>query len=71
MPLLLGKVAFIIPGGVGVVEASMVALYHALGIPSMMAALVVLAYRLLSFWIPSLAGFAVAAWLENRPARNQ
>ena len=33
LPLLLGKVAFIIPGGVGVVESSMAALYTGLGVP--------------------------------------
>ena len=65
LPLLLGKVAFILPGGVGVVETSMAALYTGLGIPHATAVIVVLGYRLISFWIPSLAGFPIAAYLER------
>ncbi len=34
LPLLLGKVAFFIPGGVGVVESSMAVLYTRVGSPS-------------------------------------
>ncbi len=74
LPLLLGKVAFIIPGGVGVVESSMAALYTGLGIPQATAVVVVLGYRLISFWIPSLAGFPIAAYLQrfqSRPSQNQ
>jgi len=65
LPLLLGKVAFIIPGGVGVVESSMAVLYTGLGIPPATAAVVVLAYRLISFWGPSLTGFPIAAYLQH------
>ncbi len=74
LPLLLGKVAFILPGGVGVVESSMMALYNGMGVPQATTVVVVLSYRLLSFWIPSLAGFPVAAYLQksqNRSARIQ
>ncbi len=70
LPLLLGKIAFILPGGVGVVETSMAALYNALGIPNATTVVVVLGYRLISFWIPSLIGFPTAAYLQrshNRP----
>jgi glycosyltransferase 2 family protein len=70
LPLLLGKVAFILPGGVGVVESSMAVLYHGLGVPSATAAVVVLGYRLISFWGPSLTGFPVAAYLENSVGRS-
>jgi glycosyltransferase 2 family protein len=66
LPLLLGKVAFIIPGGLGVVESSMAVLYTGLGVPQAMAVVVVLGYRLISFWIPSLLGFAVAAYLSRK-----
>ncbi len=65
LPLLLGRMAFVIPGGVGVVESSMAALYSSLGIPSANAVIVVLGYRLISFWLPSLLGFPVAAYLSN------
>ncbi len=65
LPLLLGKVAFILPGGVGVVESSMVALYSGLGVPPGMSVVVVLGYRVISFWIPSLLGFPIAAYLQG------
>jgi uncharacterized protein (TIRG00374 family) len=65
LPMLLGKVAFIIPGGVGVVESSMAVLYNGLGVPPETTVVVVLGYRLISFWIPSLAGFPIAAYLQR------
>ncbi len=70
LPLLLGKVAFILPGGVGVVESSMVVLYNELGVPPATTVVVVLGYRLISFWIPSLAGFPIAAYLERSQSRS-
>jgi uncharacterized membrane protein YbhN (UPF0104 family) len=71
LPLLLGKMAFVVPGGVGVVEGSMAALYDGLGIPDPITVVVVLGYRLISFWLPSLSGFPVAAYLgrTGRTAR--
>lgn len=69
LPLLLGRIAFILPGGVGVVETSMVALYTGLGIPNATAVVVVGGYRLISFWIPSLVGFPIATSLQR--ARNK
>jgi uncharacterized membrane protein YbhN (UPF0104 family) len=69
LPLLLMKVAFIIPGGVGVVESSMAVLYNGLGVPPSTTVVVVLGYRLISFWIPSLAGFPIAAYLERSQSR--
>lgn len=65
LPLLLGKMAFMVPGGVGVVEGGMAALYTSLGVPSPVTVVVVLGYRLISFWLPSLAGFPVAAYLQK------
>lgn len=63
LPLLVGKIA-IIPGGLGVVEGGMVGMYHALGVPTATAVTVVLAYRILSFWLPNAIGFAIMAWLQ-------
>lgn len=71
LPLLLGKIAFILPGGVGVVETSMAALYNGMGIPKTSTVVVVLAYRFISFWIPSLIGFPVAAYLQRSHIRSQ
>jgi glycosyltransferase 2 family protein len=70
LPLLLGKVAFILPGGVGVVESSMAVLYNGLGVPPATTVIVVLGYRLISFWIPSLAGFPIAAYLDRSRSRS-
>ncbi len=64
LPLLLGKVGFL-PGGVGIVEGTMVALYTGLGVPASVAVVVVLAYRVLSFWIPTLLGFPLVPYLER------
>lgn len=65
MPLLLGKLAFLIPGGVGVVEGTMAALYTGLGVPDPVVVVVILIYRLFSFWLPSLIGFLAAAYLQR------
>jgi uncharacterized protein (TIRG00374 family) len=65
LPLLLGKMAFVVPGGVGVVEGSMAALYDGLGVPDSITVVVVLGYRLISFWLPSLSGFPIAAYLQR------
>jgi uncharacterized protein (TIRG00374 family) len=70
LPQLLGKMAFIIPGGVGVVESSMAALYNGLGVPNAATVVVVLGYRLISFWIPSISGFPIAAYLQSAQKRN-
>ncbi|HUV83835.1 MAG TPA: YbhN family protein [archaeon] len=65
MPLLLGKMAFLIPGGVGVVEGTMAALYKGLGVPDPVVVVVILIYRVFSFWLPSLIGFPAAAYLQR------
>lgn len=66
LPLLLGKMAFIIPGGVGVIETTMVGLYTELGVPSSTAVVVVLAYRLISFWLPLIVGFLIIPILQGK-----
>lgn len=65
LPLLLAKVAFIFPGGVGVIESSMAALYAGLGVPSEKAIVVVLGYRIFSFWLPVMLGFPAIAWTRR------
>lgn len=66
LPLLMGRMAFMIPGGVGVVESTMTALYTSLGIPYSVAVVVVLAYRVLSFWFPLVLGFPLILFLERQ-----
>ncbi len=65
LPLLLGKMAFLLPGGIGVVESTMAALYTGLGVPGSIAVVVVLSYRVFSFWIPTMIGFPIAFYLQR------
>jgi uncharacterized protein (TIRG00374 family) len=64
LPLLLGKVSFL-PGGVGVVEGTMTALYDGLGVPDPVTVIVILAYRAISFWLPTLLGFLLVPYLQH------
>jgi len=66
LPLLLGRMAFIIPGGVGVVESVMVGSYTALGVSNSAAVAVVLVYRLISFWLPLILGFIMMLILQRK-----
>ena len=50
------------PQGLGVVEGVMTAMFCSLGVPLQRAAVVVLAYRGLSFWLPLLTGFVALRW---------
>lgn len=67
VPQLLGK-STVILGGVGVVEATMIGLFTILGVPRSSAILVVLAYRLVSFWLPTLIGIPLVPYLGRRTA---
>jgi len=71
LPFILGKIAFIFPGGVGVIEGSMVALYTSLKVPNPVNVVVILGYRLFSFWLPSLLGFMAAAYLSRSPVSTE
>ncbi|HVP56787.1 MAG TPA: YbhN family protein [bacterium] len=62
LPLLIGKFTFL-PGGIGVVEGGMVAMYTALGVPHAVTVIGIIAYRILSFWLPSLLGFPLFAYM--------
>ncbi|MGH3442064.1 MAG: flippase-like domain-containing protein [Nitriliruptorales bacterium] len=55
----LGAAVPLTPGGLGVVEVGMAGTYTALGVPAATAIAVVLAYRLFSFWLPTIAGVPV------------
>ncbi|MCA1841188.1 MAG: flippase-like domain-containing protein [Actinomycetota bacterium] len=57
----------ITPGGLGLVEAGMAGTYTALGTPTSIAIVAVLAYRLVSYWLPIIAG--IPAYLRGaRPS---
>jgi len=70
LPLLLGKLTFL-PGGVGIIEASMARLYGSLGVPHEVLVIVVLAYRLVSFWVPNTLGFVLAPVMTHRGQRHR
>lgn len=70
LPLLLGRMVIILPGGVGIVESGMDALYSTLGIASATSVIAILGYRLISFWIPIIAGFPIAAYLNRTSIRD-
>lgn len=65
LPILLGKMAFLIPGGVGIVEGSMATIYGNIGVPDPITVVVILIYRIVSFWIPTIIGFPVAFYLQQ------
>ena len=67
VPLLLGRASFL-PGGIAVVEVAMAALYSELGVPPSTAIVAVLTYRLISFWLPALAGIPLAIGLQSQRA---
>ncbi len=46
----------ITPGGLGLVEAGLAGIYTSSGAPGSIAVVTVLAYRLISYWLPVLAG---------------
>jgi len=70
VPHLVGN-ASLLPGGIGVVEATMVAFYRGDAVSTGSAVIVVLGYRALNFWIPLVAGLPLAAWLEREHAMRR
>lgn len=58
------------PGGLGIVEATLVATLAGFGVPRAHAGLAVTAYRLLQFWLPIPAGAAAWASLTGRRRRD-
>jgi len=65
LPILLGKVIFLFPGGIGLVEVTMVALFGNLTKQSQISLVGTLGYRLFSFWIPTILGFVAAGYLSR------
>ncbi|MDQ6841810.1 MAG: lysylphosphatidylglycerol synthase domain-containing protein, partial [Actinomycetota bacterium] len=45
-----------LPGGIGGVEGGMIGAFAAFGVPGSRALIGVLAYRAISFWLPTLPG---------------
>jgi uncharacterized protein (TIRG00374 family) len=64
LPLMVGRISFL-PGGVGIVEGTMTALYDSFGVPNGVTVVVVLTYRVMSFWLPTILGFPLAIYLQR------
>ncbi len=60
----------ITPGGLGVVEAILIPTLVGFGTPTSVAAVGVVAYRLVSFWLPIPAGLTTYAVLQRRSAKE-
>jgi uncharacterized protein (TIRG00374 family) len=65
LSFLLGRTIFFIPGGSGVVEGGMVAIFMNLGVPGYISVVAALGYRFLSFWLPSLIGVLIMFYLQR------
>jgi len=66
LPLLMGKAAFILPGGLGIVETTMTAIFSGYNVPDSLAFAVVLVYRFLSFWSTAVLGFLLVFYLNQK-----
>ena len=66
IPFLIAKMAFILPGGVGVIEVSMNAIFSSLGVPPEVSIVVVIGYRLISFWLATFVGLALSPFLTRK-----
>ncbi len=60
-----------LPGGIGAVEGAMIGSFVAFGVPSAQAIVAVLAYRAISFWLPTLPGIAGYILLRRTVGRWQ
>ena len=64
-----------LPGGIGGVEGGMIGAFLAFGVNASLAVLAVLAYRTISYWLPTLPGAAayvrlrrtVSGWRSHAP----
>jgi uncharacterized protein (TIRG00374 family) len=58
------------PGGLGVIEVTMVAVTAGFGVPRATAVLAVLGYRIVNFWLPLIPGTIAYLRLRLRRAAN-
>jgi undecaprenyl-diphosphatase len=53
------------PGGIGAVEAALIAALTGFGLPDGIAVSSVLTFRLATFWLPILPGWMVFTWMQR------
>lgn len=56
------------PGGIGAVEAALIAGLSAVGVPADAALPAALLYRTVTFWLPTIPGWMAFQWLQRRNA---
>lgn len=66
LPLILGKASFVLPGGIGVVESSMIELFQHVGVPYAESVVVALSYRFIAFLVPSILGFILVFVMQKK-----
>jgi hypothetical protein len=71
IPYLIAKIAFLFPGGIGVIEASMAAIFNSLDVPGEVSAVVIIGYRLVSFWLPMILGFFASGLLSRLTKQDE
>jgi uncharacterized protein (TIRG00374 family) len=67
---LIGALPELTPGWLGVLEASVAVALSALGVPQGIAVVAVLVYRLVSYWLPTIAGIPAAIRVLGRGIRS-
>ncbi len=70
LPLLLSKVIFLFPGGIGLIEVTMIALFSNLTKARQISLVGTLAYRLISFWSTTIIGFVFAGILSRQTIKR-
>ncbi len=68
-----------LPGGIGGVDGGMIGAFAAFGVPLSLVVPAVLAYRIFTFWLPTIPGAiayfqlrrTVARWRDEHPARER
>ena len=69
LPLIFSKVAFVIPGGIGLIETAMAGMFVSQSVPDDIALVGIMGFRLISFWIPLLFGFITYLFLNRSPQK--
>jgi uncharacterized protein (TIRG00374 family) len=67
---LIGALPELTPGWLGVLEASVAVALSALGVPQGIAVVAVLVYRLVSYWLPTIAGIPAAVRVLGHSTRT-
>ena len=70
LSIAVNTIGAVLPGGVGLAEVSLAALYAQFGIPTEAAVAIALAYRLTGYWFPRVVGGVALLWIEREEFRR-